>query len=51
MQNEIDAFLSHEGGYSDGRLMTYAFFVQDKSEKEKADLAYLVMTLILKMEF
>ncbi len=51
MQNEIDAFLSHEGGYSDGRLTTYAFFIQDKSEKEKADVAYLVMTLILKMEF
>ena len=34
-QDEIDAFLSGGGPYSDGRLATYAFFIQDKSEKEK----------------
>lgn len=36
-QDEIDAFLSRGGTYSDGRLTTYAFFIQDKSEKEKTD--------------
>ena len=36
-QDEIDAFLAGGGPYSDGRLSTYAFFIQDKSEKEKAD--------------
>lgn len=36
-QDEIDAFLSRGGTYSDGRLTTYAFFIQDKSEKEKAE--------------
>ncbi len=36
-QDEIDAFLAGGGPYSDGRLSTYAFFIQDKSDKEKAD--------------
>lgn len=34
-QDEIDAFLTKGGAYSDGRLRTYAFFIQDKSAKEK----------------
>ena len=36
-QDEIDAFLARGGAYSDGRLATYAFFIQDRSDKEKAD--------------
>lgn len=36
-QDEIDSFLSAGGPYSDGRISTYAFFIQDKSDKEKAD--------------
>ena len=36
-EDEIDAFLQGGGAYSDGRLATYAFFIQDKSDKEKAD--------------
>ena len=36
-QDEIDAFLAGGGSYCDGRLSTYAFFIQDKSEREKAD--------------
>lgn len=36
-QDEIDAFLAGGGPYSDGRLSTYAFFIQDKSDKEKED--------------
>ena len=36
-EDEIDAFLVGGGPYSDGRLATYAFFLQDKSDKEKAD--------------
>lgn len=36
-QDEIDAFLVGGGSYRDGRLSTYAFFIQDKSEREKAD--------------
>ena len=36
-QDEIDAFLAGGGPYSDGRLATYAFFIQDKTDKEKAD--------------
>ena len=36
-QDEIDAFLAGGGAYSDGRLATYAFFIQDKSDREKAD--------------
>ena len=36
-EDEIDAFLVGGGAYSDGRLATYAFFLQDKSDKEKAD--------------
>ena len=36
-QDEIDSFLAGGGPYSDGRLSTYAFFIQDKSDKEKAD--------------
>ena len=36
-QDEIDSFLTGGGPYSDGRLSTYAFFVQEKTAKEKAD--------------
>lgn len=36
-QDEIDTFLAGGGAYSDGRLSTYAFFLQDKSDKEKID--------------
>lgn len=36
-QDEIDTFLQGGGAYSDGRLSTYAFFIQDKTDKEKAD--------------
>ena len=36
-QDEIDTFLAGGGAYSDGRLSTYAFFLQDKSDKEKVD--------------
>lgn len=36
-QDEIDAFLAGGGAYSDGRLATYAYFLQEKSDKEKAD--------------
>ncbi len=36
-QDEIDTFLAGGGAYSDGRLSTYAFFLQDKSDKEKTD--------------
>lgn len=36
-QDEIDAFLTRGGPYSDGRLSTYAYFIQDRSSKEKAD--------------
>ena len=36
-QDEIDAFLTGGGPYADGRLSTYAFFIQDKSDKEKTD--------------
>ena len=36
-EDEIDAFLQGGGAYSDGRLSTYAFFIQDKSDKEKTD--------------
>lgn len=36
-QDEIDAFLVGGGSYRDGRLSTYAFFIQDKSEREKVD--------------
>lgn len=36
-QDEIDAFLAGGGPYADGRLTTYAFFIQDKTDKEKAD--------------
>ena len=36
-EDEIDAFLQGGGAYSDGRLATYSFFIQDKSDKEKAD--------------
>ena len=36
-QDEIDAFLAKGGPYPDGLLATYAFFIQDKSDKEKAD--------------
>ena len=36
-EDEIDAFLAGNGSYSDRRLSVYAFFMQDKSDKEKAD--------------
>lgn len=36
-EDEIDAFLVGGEPYSDGRLATYAFFLQDKSDKDKAD--------------
>ena len=36
-QDEIDSFLSRGGSYSDGRLSTYAFYLQNKTEKEMAD--------------
>lgn len=36
-QDEIDSFLTGGGPYSDGRLSTYAFFIQEKTTKEKAD--------------
>ena len=36
-QDEIDSFLVGGGPYSDGRLATYAFFIQEKTAKEKAD--------------
>ena len=35
-EDEIDAFLQGGGAYSDGRLATYAFFIQDRTDKEKA---------------
>ena len=36
-EDEIDAFLQGGGAYSDGRLSTYAFFIQDKTDKEKTN--------------
>lgn len=36
-QDETDAFLRGGGGYSDGRLSVYGFFIQDKTQKEKID--------------
>ncbi len=36
-QDEIDAYLARGSSYSDGRLSIYAYFIQDKSDKEKAD--------------
>ncbi len=36
-EDEIDAFLQGGGAYPDGRLTTYAFFIQDKTDKEKTD--------------
>ena len=36
-EDEIDAFLQGGGAYSDGRLSTYAFFIQDKTDKEKTE--------------
>lgn len=36
-QDEIDAFLAGGGTYSDGKLSTYAYFIQDKTDKEKTD--------------
>ena len=35
-QDEIDSFLARGGSYSDGRLSTYAFYLQNKTEKEMA---------------
>ena len=36
-QDEIDSFFARGGSYSDGRLSTYAFYLQNKTEKEMAD--------------
>ena len=36
-QDEIDSFLARGGSYSDGRLSTYAFYLQNKTKKEMAD--------------
>ena len=36
-QDEIDAFLARGGAYSDGRLTIYAYYIQDKTNKEKID--------------
>ena len=36
-EDEINAFLREGGGYSDRRLAIYAFFIQDKTDKEKTD--------------
>ena len=36
-QDEIDAFLTGGGPYSDGRLATYAYFIADHTDREKAD--------------
>ena len=36
-EDEIDAFLRGGGAYSDGRLSIYAFFIQEKTDKEKTD--------------
>ena len=36
-QDEIDAFLSRGGSYSDGRLAIYSYFIQEHSDKEKAE--------------
>ena len=36
-QDEIDSFLARGGSYSDGKLSTYAFYLQNKTEKEMAD--------------
>lgn len=36
-QDEIDAFLTGGGPYSDGRLATYAYFIADHTDGEKAD--------------
>ena len=34
-QDEIDAFLSRGGAYSDGRLAIYSYFIQEHSDSEK----------------
>ena len=34
-QDEIDAFLSKGGAYSDGRLAIYSYFIQEHSDNEK----------------
>ena len=36
-QDETDAFLAGGGPFSNGRLSTYAFFIQDRTDKEKTD--------------
>ena len=36
-QDEIDSFLARGGSYSDGRLSAYAFYLQNKTEKEMAN--------------
>lgn len=34
-EDEIDAFLADGGVYANGRLSTYAFFLQDRTDREK----------------
>ena len=34
-EDEIDAFLADGGAYANGRLSTYAFFQQDRTDREK----------------
>ena len=36
-QDEVDAYLSRGGAYSDGRLATYSFFLTHDDKKERAD--------------
>lgn len=36
-EDEIDAFLADGVSYTDGRLRTYAFFIQDKTDQERTE--------------
>ena len=36
-QDEIDSFLTRGGNYSEGKLQTLSYFLNDHSDKEKAD--------------
>ena len=36
-EDEVDAFLTQGGPYSDGRLTIYAYFIGEHTDKEKAD--------------
>ncbi len=36
-EDEIDAFLAGGGAYESGRLSTYVFFIQDKTDQEKTE--------------